>query len=707
MKGRKATSVVAFSGAVVVGFVASSTDAFVFPNSPATSTRTSGTIHRRGGKDSFFERGAILVEEDVIPSTAENDAPKSPSPNNSNNNNINKEYWKIAPSTFYPLPRPLTPDLEKALHEQSHPTETQDELGRGVSILKDWRENWHTYESPPDHPNLIDPQTGYAEYECDLIEGTVPDDLVGTLYRNGPGKFGVNSERVQHVLDADALVYKIDFPPPEEGDGPRTISFLSRFVMTEHFVEEQKKQKFLYRGTFGTGPSSEFFDARPKNGLNSDPIEPTNLSKVVGGAFNTDIKNSANTQIVSFGGKVIALFEAGLPHGLDPLTLETLGEDTLGGVLNSGLPVKLGDDVPDEFVPDFIGGDAHTAHPQQCPNGNLVGWHWSQLPLKQALEVTFTEWSNDGFEPVASSTFEIPNCSLAPHDMAMTENCIVMKINALSMDQLPFLINLKGPAASLSMDGRSPVKAWIFPRPTSKRAPFEPFSVDVPACFSIHFSHCYEDEETGNIVTFFSGWPPSDSKDFLGAWGGFAPDFPKIPPTFLWRLEIDPKTRRTVSLDIAPGCQNVCTEHMLVHPNFNTKKAQNVYGTGSNLIGDSTPPNGYVKLRVEAGRTAKESKLEDGQVNEEVDSYWFGSRYFTTEPIIVPKDGGDIENEDDAYLLGMIRDGSNGKNFLAIFDLEKDLKEGPIAKVWLKSGVPHGIHGCFAKDSKGSPSVFC
>ena len=351
MTGRKATFLVAFSGAVVVGFVASTTDAFVFPNAPAMSTTTSGTIHRRGGQDSFFERGAILV----------NDAPKSSSPNNNNNNNnnIDKEYWKIAPSTFYPLPRPLTPDLEKAMHEQSHPTETQDELGRGVSILKDWRENWHTYESPPDHPDLIDPRTGYAEYECDLIEGTVPDDLVGTLYRNGPGKFGVNDERVQHVLDADALVYKIDFPSTEEGDdGPRKISFLSRFVMTEHFVEEQKKQKFLYRGTFGTGPSSELFDARPRNGLNSDPIEPTNLSKVVGGAFNTDIKNSANTQIVSFGGKVIALFEAGLPHGLDPLTLETLGEDTLGGVLKSGLPVKLGDDVPDEFVPDFIGGNA-------------------------------------------------------------------------------------------------------------------------------------------------------------------------------------------------------------------------------------------------------------------------------------------------------------------------------------------------------------
>ena len=173
----------------------------------------------------------------------------------------------------------------------------------------------------------------------------------------------------------------------------------------------------------------------------------------------------------------------------------------------------------------------------------------------------------------------------------------------------------------------------------------------------------------------------------------------------MWRLEIDPKEKKTVSLNIAPGCHNVCTEHMLVHPYFNTRKAQNVYGTASNLLGDSTPPNGYVKLKVETGST---EMLKEGEVNSEVDSYWFGSRYFVTEPIIVPKEGGDLENEDEAYLLGMVRDAAKKKNFLAIFDLERDLKEGPVAKVWLKSGIPHGIHGCFAKDgSVGGSSVFC
>jgi hypothetical protein len=204
---------------------------------------------------------------------------------------IEPVYWKISPSLFYPEPRPLTPALRKAVQENTHPEETQSELGRGLSILSDWRENWYTYESPFDDPDLIDAETGYAEYKCE-VEGTVPHDLVGTLYRNGPGKFGVGGERVVHVLDADALVYKIDIPPVDDSSRERNITFLSRFVLTEYFEEERKADRFLYRGTFGTGPYAASLDPRPKNGLNSDPVEPSALAKLIGGAFNTNIKST-------------------------------------------------------------------------------------------------------------------------------------------------------------------------------------------------------------------------------------------------------------------------------------------------------------------------------------------------------------------------------------------------------------------------------
>lgn len=663
------------------------TNPFVFSSSssclkmqPSLITPSSDSLKRKGGSAA---------------------GPPPQEPKEDENTDDRKQYWEIGPTFYNPNPGPLPGDLLEALETNTHPVEEQKDLGNGVFLTRDWRRAWYTYESPTDDPTLIDSK-GRATYIIDDIEGCVPDDLVGVLYRNGPGKFGVGGDRVQHVLDADGLVIKVTFPPPKSSGDKREFEFQSAFVGTEAMEQEDRAQKFLYRGTFGTGPMG--YAQSPKRGLNEDPWEVPLLSKIVGNAFKTNIKNSANTQIISFGGKLLALFEAGLPHRLDPETLETMGEDTLGGILPRGkLPVKVGG-VPEDFLPDFIGGAAHTAHPNICPDtGNLVGWHWSQLVDSKALQVTFTEWSCDNFSPVVSKTFKIPNCELAPHDMALTKNCIMLKVNALKMNQLNFLSGLKGPAASLEMDGRSNIWVHVFPRPTAE-VQFEPYAVEVPPCFSIHFSHAYEDEETGNLVSMFSGWPPSDAKDFLGAWGGFAPLFSIIPPTLIWKLEMDQVSKTCVDLRVAPGATNVCAEHPLVHPNFTTKKAKYVYAVASNVIGDSTAPCGYCKICVEEG---DEGPLVQGERNESVDAWWFGTRYFAGEPLIVPKYGGDPHKEEEAYLLGMVQDCVKDRSAIAIFDLEKDLREGPVAMMWLKSSVPHGLHGCFAQDDKGSASVFC
>lgn len=247
---------------------------------PSQNTRHSQQHHSVGTLKSAVEDVAEATEP-VLPRNVEPNKPK----------NKRSEYWRITSSTFHPEPRPLTPALIEAMEMNTHPEESQDELGRGISIESDWRENWYTYESPSDNPDLIDEATGYAEYECE-VEGMLPYDLHGTLYRNGPGKFGVNGERVQHVLDADALVYKIEIPP-EDMSGQRKVKFLSRFVWTPQFEQEQKANKFLYRGTFGTGPYLEGVDSREKKGLNSNPQEPSVLSKVLGGAFNTNIKSKS------------------------------------------------------------------------------------------------------------------------------------------------------------------------------------------------------------------------------------------------------------------------------------------------------------------------------------------------------------------------------------------------------------------------------
>ena len=431
-----------------------------------------------------------------------------------------KEFWEVAPTLMRPKAQPLPSKLYKAMTENVHPYEIQDELGEGVFITDDWRKAWFTYEQE----GLIDPDTGRAEYEIDEIDGTLPIDLVGTVYRNGPGKFGVNQERVAHVLDADGLIIQISIPPVSGKNERRKVYFKSRFVETKGLASDRNAGEFTQRGTFGTsirGLSSLFPGER--KGLNSDPSPQPLMSRIFGNAFNTDIKNTANTQVISFGGKLLALFEAGLPYELDPLTMDTIGEYDMGGTLTPGkIAVKV-NEIPEGQGPDFIGGAAHTAHPNVCPKtGHLVGWSWSQLPIEKKLEVRVTEWESQKFSKIAEKIYVLDNCELAPHDMALTDDALIFKVNSLSMDPAAYMSGMKGPAAALSMDGRAPVTVHILPRPCAENS-FEPFSVEVPACFSIHFSHAYKDKVSGNIVTHFSGWPPNDSKDFLGKFLSFYP----------------------------------------------------------------------------------------------------------------------------------------------------------------------------------------
>lgn len=582
---------------------------------------------------------------------------------------------------LHPNGRPMSPKLVEAVESNKHPTESQEELGQGNFVASDWRQAWWTYQSPPDNPALIDDTNGHAQYEVKEIDGILPLDLAGTLYRNGPGKFGVNGQRVAHVLDADGLVLKITIPVHND-QKQRTVTVQSRFIETIDFQNEKSNDQFMTRGTFGTGPMGSTVGA----GLNEDPAAPSMWTKLVHRAFKVDIKNTANTQVIAFGGKVLALFEAGLPYRLDPVTLETIGEDDMAGTLPQGNKLA----VRASSVPtlDFLGGAAHTAHPNICPRtGNLVGWSWTQLPQEGSLEVTIREWSPDDFSLIASCTYIIPDCDLAPHDMALTENYVVFLVNALEMNTLEFLSGLKGPAESLKMDGRKPVKAWILPRPTSCKVQ-EPRLVDnVPPCFSIHMSHAYEnDDDDDTIVVYFSGWPPSDSTDFLGAWGGFCPLFHQIPPTFLWRLVLssdDAPTLTTV-------CPTLCAEHPVVHPLMTQPKYS--YAVVSNNVGDSSPPCGYARVQVD-------------MMGESSEQYWFGSRYFCGEPLVVPKMGR--VDEDGAYLLGMVQDSVRQLSFVAIFDLEQSLSLGPVCKIWLQSAVPHGLHGCFDPGSNARTSYFC
>jgi len=68
------------------------------------------------------------------------------------------------------------------------------------------------------------------------------------------------------------------------------------------------------------------------------------------------LHNPGNTSLLHHGGRLFAMWEAGLPIEVHPLTLETIGADTLGGALSGCPPARL------------LGGDAVGAHPAFDPD---------------------------------------------------------------------------------------------------------------------------------------------------------------------------------------------------------------------------------------------------------------------------------------------------------------------------------------------------
>jgi len=97
-------------------------------------------------------------------------------------------------------------------------------------------------------------------------KGTIPADLKGTLYRNGPGRLERGGHWVHHPFDGDGMITALRF----EGGG---VGLTNRFVRTEGWQAEEEAGRYLYRGVFGTqkpgGPLANAFDLRLKNIANT------------------------------------------------------------------------------------------------------------------------------------------------------------------------------------------------------------------------------------------------------------------------------------------------------------------------------------------------------------------------------------------------------------------------------------------------------
>lgn len=86
------------------------------------------------------------------------------------------------------------------------------------------------------------------------------------------------------------------------------------------YKSEVGQKKILFRGSFGT---------QKPGGARSN-------------AFDIFMKNAANTNVIHWRGRLLALFESAQPVAMDPYSLKTLGPDLLGGSVKAGASFDFG-----------------------------------------------------------------------------------------------------------------------------------------------------------------------------------------------------------------------------------------------------------------------------------------------------------------------------------------------------------------------------
>ncbi|MDY6806810.1 MAG: carotenoid oxygenase family protein, partial [Cyanobacteriota bacterium] len=416
------------------------------------------------------------------------------------------------------------------------------------------REDWQRgYESQPNE----------YDYWIEDIEGEIPADLKGTFFRNGPGLLDINGEKIAHPFDGDGMISAIAITNGR-------ARYQNRYVETEGYLAEKKAGKILYRG-FGTqkpgGWLANIFDLKPKN--------------------------AANTNIIYWGGKLLALWEGGQPHRLDPKTLETIGLEDIHGILEPG--------------------QAFSAHPRIEKGKDGKNDVLINFSVKPGLSSTITilEFDTEG-KLLKGQDRIIPGFAFL-HDMAITPNYCIFFQNPVSLNPFPFLFGLKSAGQCIQFNPNLPTQVILIPR----NGKDEMKILETEPCFVFHHANAWE--ENGEVVVesiVYKSFPQVDpDADFLDV------DFDAIPEGQLWRFQMDLKAQKVEHQLI----ESRTCEFPTMHPDRVGQPYRYLYIGAADAPTGNAPLQAVLKIDWETGERQVWSAAPRG---------------FAGEPIFVPRPGG-------------------------------------------------------------------
>lgn len=218
---------------------------------------------------------------------------------------------------------------------------------------------------------------GSIQMECEardlIVEGEIPADLCGTLYRAGPNqRFKPRGD--YHLFMGDGMVHAFHIK-----DG--RVDYNNRWVRTNKWKHEDRAGRTLI-----------------------NPMNPFECDPQYSDFVFTDKDGTANTAVVWHGGRLLVMEEGHPPFELDPVTLESIGSWNFRGKLNTAM----------------------TAHPKIDPGtGEMVFFAYMATGPFSA-DVMVHKVNPEGI--LTESTLIPTPYSAMVHDFVMTENYIIIPV---------------------------------------------------------------------------------------------------------------------------------------------------------------------------------------------------------------------------------------------------------------------------------------
>ena len=341
---------------------------------------------------------------------------------------------------------------------------------------------------------IAKPATEFSLTQLSPISGTIPENLKGSLYRNGPGRLERGGVQVGHWFDGDGAILAVHFA---EGQARATY----RYVQTEGYLEETKANKLIF-GNYGMAPKGLWWER-----------------------FGKSSKNVANTSVLALPDKLLALWEGGLPHSLDLETLETHGLENLEGLENR-LP--------------------YSAHPKRDPQTGEI----FNFGISYGKNATLNIYRSDRQgKLLKKNQTNLQGLSMV-HDFVMAGDYLIFCVPPLRMNPFPVLLNLQSYSDSLAWKPQEGMEILVFDRTTLElvsRSNAEPW-------YQWHFGNGYSDRD-GNAVFDLVRYPDFTTNQYLKEIVS-GKTKTKAKGT-LWQMRLNPKTGEFLETSqvIDRGCE--------------------------------------------------------------------------------------------------------------------------------------------------------